>query len=787
MPPSSPDASSQPPPPPLSTRRRLILQQLTRRTDHYPSNYADNHSLPADNSTLQAAQTQAAELRALHSAVLNGLHHGANHLQGLINNTINDIHSVRSERGKPKKSNNSREAPLSPASSTADCAIRPAHEYPVFMPSHEDFLLSKEVVSNRRSSVDNCDSLREERLNYILDHDNKRSFSEISKSARISSLHESLNLPSRGADSHYHSLNLQQGSLNYSLEARPNQWITSIHPIKPSEGASIKGSNHHAKIKIKDGGVKVLSDYTARQKALSEFLNEETARKKAFSELASMESADSCKVNANQGNNLANSRKSKPNESMEGTRVKAQQDKYGDVSCDKCRPVAGGHTVVVPLTDSRDFSDMKRDQSSGGGGGSLKDKSNPFKGWFSRGKKKLNNASPASMTASKDQTSSSLKEHQSSSSHVCSSLINAEAEKELEMAMAMDLMELKVLQANTKRDAAMAEMLELRLAMESMGKKLAQVERHCMDVKSQLLDVRTMQEQGHDGGEDDDDDQDGASFEGCDERVVASMRGLSYGYMQPSKSEFFNAVAEARVGVKQLCRVLLQHIQDSKVSLERLEEGKEAKSKGNYENLAHIMVMIRDNNDNVKVKGGSLSSRGLRYHLEAVISMAFYEHFENVGFDKSGTHKVLDPTQRAMAFYHAFLKLAKLTCTQLLTQTSPLYNPAFDLFCARKMRSVGRAVGCAGRLWPDELARTFLAAARGVWLLHHLAFAFHVRPSPPGIFRVACDSPFDARFMELLPTDHRHVADAAHLVVTLMVMPGFFVADDVIKCKVLAT
>ncbi|KAI5058045.1 hypothetical protein GOP47_0026215 [Adiantum capillus-veneris] len=41
--------------------------------------------------------------------------------------------------------------------------------------------------------------------------------------------------------------------------------------------------------------------------------------------------------------------------------------------------------------------------------------------------------------------------------------------KELEMAMAMDL---KVLQANMKRDAIMVEVVEVRLAKDSMAKSL---------------------------------------------------------------------------------------------------------------------------------------------------------------------------------------------------------------------------------------------------------------------------------------------------------------------------
>ncbi|MCO5558856.1 hypothetical protein L7F22_012445 [Adiantum nelumboides] len=186
-------------------------------------------------------------------------------------------------------------------------------------------------------------------------------------------------------------------------------------------------------------------------------------------------------------------------------------------------PTGGVPTVVFPLTDvseactatnsaSNLVEEVNRDRPE-----QLKRPS--MKGWFFRSKKKPNNANqhlinPAypysnsqpskNGTPLTGKTFSVSKEQQSvtstsaptsaPTSHVFSGLATSETEKELEVAMAMDLMKLKVLQANTKQDAAMAEVLELRLAMDSaMAKKLVELERHCESLKSQLLNVQALQ------------------------------------------------------------------------------------------------------------------------------------------------------------------------------------------------------------------------------------------------------------------------------------------------------
>ncbi|MCO5606089.1 hypothetical protein L7F22_060276 [Adiantum nelumboides] len=845
-------------------------------------------------STLQAARAQAAELRALHSAVLNNhnslgtdvllsprgampfnnhlLHYKsrANKKESKIHNHITGFKQVKEDVHIGALSS------ASSASSTADCFIRPLHEYPVFTPHSQEDILSNtsgdDINSlNRRSSVDTFDAamMREERLHYIFDHDNKTSFSAY---------------------------------------------------IEDNHGTPIKG-NTAAKYVHADESA--LQDFTSRQRALIEFLSEEPARMRAFNELAAKEAVTNSGVHQSMAGMstpkqksiqkdivLPNSAKATDKFEPSGWNADGKQSGTGhhhhprhqkprepavatisqmrhrlahtlhnshlqqasSVSFEKCKPTSGVPTEVFPLTDANEactatnaasnvVEEVVRERPE-----QLKKPS--IKGWFFRSKKKPNNAdqhstnlaypysnSPASggtFSVSKEQQSvtSTSAPTSAPTSHVFSGLATSETEKELEVAMAMDLMELKVLQANTKRDAAMAEVLELRLAMDSMAKKLVEVERHCESLKYQLLNVQALQkmhlgvdrdagrfdhgvdlwmhpsaaedhdetaaaDRGYEGSnvtistDGDDEFCESDSHENREERKAAankirapgaplnmpsssyrggrSSTGRSRNVAQPKKEEFFSAVAEARVGVKQVSRVLLQHVQESvgRGLVVEMEDGIDEAA--GVEQWRPILTMCREarkaeQKGRSSSRGSGSRSRDVGYCIEALISLAFYEHFENVGFDKNGAHHILDPAHRALAFYHSFLKLAKLTPTQLLTQTSALYNPAFDRFCSRKMRALGRVVGCPGRLWPDELACTFLTAARAIWLLHQLAFAYPA--FAPAIFRVAAESPFDPRFMELLPTQQRPPAfPPRHRLVSLMVMPGFFLSDDVIKCK----
>jgi hypothetical protein len=84
--------------------------------------------------------------------------------------------------------------------------------------------------------------------------------------------------------------------------------------------------------------------------------------------------------------------------------------------------------------------------------------------------------------------------------------------------------------------------------------------------------------------------------------------------------------------------------------------------------------------------------------------------------------------------------------------------------------------------WPEQLLQCFFVATKCVWLLHLLAFSF----GPPlPILRVEEGRAFDQMYMEDILPDKRQVQDS--LTVKTMVMPGFYVQDRVLKCRVLTT
>jgi len=68
-------------------------------------------------------------------------------------------------------------------------------------------------------------------------------------------------------------------------------------------------------------------------------------------------------------------------------------------------------------------------------------------------------------------------------------------------------------------------------------------------------------------------------------------------------------------------------------------------------------------------------------------------------------------------------------------------------------------------------------AAKCMWLLHLLAFSFN---PPLGILRVEENKTFDPQYMEDMCPRSQGPSR-----VKIMVMPGFYVQDRVLRCKVL--
>nr|ACF84060.1 unknown [Zea mays] len=87
--------------------------------------------------------------------------------------------------------------------------------------------------------------------------------------------------------------------------------------------------------------------------------------------------------------------------------------------------------------------------------------------------------------------------------------------------------------------------------------------------------------------------------------------------------------------------------------------------------------------------------------------------------------------------------------------------------------------------WAEQLLQCFFVASKCVWLLHLLAFSF---VPPLTILRVEEDRAFDQTYMEDVLLDKqrsRNGPPPSSSQVKLMVTPGFYVQDRLLKCRVL--
>lgn len=175
----------------------------------------------------------------------------------------------------------------------------------------------------------------------------------------------------------------------------------------------------------------------------------------------------------------------------------------------------------------------------------------------------------------------------------------------------------------------------------------------------------------------------------------------------------------------------------------------------------------------------SKQSKAVAYNVEAVMNLSLYQDFENCSFKKNGAPRHLDPRQERQARLQSFIQLRNLSWSQVLREGTKCYSEELSKFCDEKMSGLFAALGCR-RPWPEQLLQAFFVAAKCVWLLHLLAFSFD---RPLGILRVDENMVFDSHYMEDVFGDRQRSKGCCR--VKMMVMPGFYVLDKVVRCKVL--
>ncbi|KAL9246789.1 hypothetical protein vseg_020282 [Gypsophila vaccaria] len=305
----------------------------------------------------------------------------------------------------------------------------------------------------------------------------------------------------------------------------------------------------------------------------------------------------------------------------------------------------------------------------------------------------------------------------------------------------------KLVQANRKRDEAIIESSKLKYTMTELEKKLNRLEIYCHSLKSGLDKCHGQNQSqftppsstaGFNLGK--------VESLGCDGLIIKS---------------FLVSVSEARSSIKFLSRALTSQLKLMGTKV-----------------FDRISTILRSYD--IKVTSGYCSSnpRGLQVYLEALLSATFYEDFEAVGFLKNSVIRVLNPIERAESNFRAFKDLKELAWEEVLNKGTKHFSEEFSRYCDRKMSEIVAMLGWS-RAWPEQLLQAFFGASKSVWLVHLLANSVH--PSLT-VFRVEKGARFDPIYMEDMGGDK-----AKKLIPTLvriMVAPGFYVYDNVVKCKV---
>ncbi|KMT14439.1 hypothetical protein BVRB_4g072150 isoform B [Beta vulgaris subsp. vulgaris] len=306
--------------------------------------------------------------------------------------------------------------------------------------------------------------------------------------------------------------------------------------------------------------------------------------------------------------------------------------------------------------------------------------------------------------------------------------------------VSIEALKKELIDANQKKEAALLEVSEMRSSFGELKKKLDNLESYCEGLKKALRQAVSKREKTGDAVKKNDDSL----------MMPVSEEVMVEGFLQ--------IVSEARLSVKQFCKTLIEQIEESDEQL--------------TENLNLLLKPF-------KLSLNSRYSKAVFYHLEAIINQAFYQDFENCVFQKNGMPKILDPQQQRLAQFQSFASLRNLSWNEVLKKGTKYYSEEFSNFCDQKMSCIIKTLNWT-RPWSETLLQSFFVAAKCIWLLHLLAFSFY---PPLSILRVEENRPFDPHYMEDIVTDKQKGHGPSR--VKIMVMPGFYVQDKILRCKVL--
>ncbi|KAA8521920.1 hypothetical protein F0562_012766 [Nyssa sinensis] len=291
----------------------------------------------------------------------------------------------------------------------------------------------------------------------------------------------------------------------------------------------------------------------------------------------------------------------------------------------------------------------------------------------------------------------------------------------------------KLIQATRKRDEALLEASRLKYSMAELETKLNKLEIYCHNLKSGL--------------------------DNCCSNSVMEHQSITIGDHDKVIEHFLVSVSEARSSVRRLSRSL---------TLQLRQMGSKVYDR--------ISLLLQPYDIRISL---SKNPRSLLLYLEAILNQAFFEDFEFIAFQKNASTQILNPIDRCEANFASFTHLQGLKWDEVLNKGTKHFSDEFSGFCDRKMNEIVAMLGW-NRAWPEPLLQAFFGASKSVFLLHLLANSVH--PSLP-IFRVDKGVGFDSAYMEDMGGDRAQ--KLVPTMVRIMVAPGFYAYDNVVKCKVL--
>ncbi|OAY30214.1 IRK-interacting protein [Manihot esculenta] len=316
--------------------------------------------------------------------------------------------------------------------------------------------------------------------------------------------------------------------------------------------------------------------------------------------------------------------------------------------------------------------------------------------------------------------------------------------------LSIETLKKELTEANESRDAALMEVAEVKSSLGELKQKLEYLESYCGELKRALRQAtlakgsQVIEKLGNFPKRGKLNDGNGENSMPVSEEVMVE------GFLQ--------IVSETRLSVKQFCKTLVGQIEETDNTL-----------------MDNLNLLLQP----YKLSLNSRHSKAVLYHLEAIINQSLYQDFENSVFQKNGSPKHLDPQQDRQAQFASFVALRNLSWSEVLRKGTKYYSEEFSKFCDQKMSCIITTMNWT-RPWPEQLLQAFFVTAKCIWLLHLLAFSF----SPPlGILRVEENRSFDLYYMEDMFADRQKSNGPSR--VKIMVMPGFYVQDRVLRCKVI--